>query len=327
MKLQRLVYSVLTITFFVSVGFSIYFFSQARASDARILKADTNNSPIPRYHFALIGEELEHDYWELVGQGAKDTEEEYEIAIEYEGPRRSNPEEQRKLLDMAIKSKVDGIIVQAVNNSFLPLINKAVDQGIPVITIDTDAAKSKRFTYIGTDNYEAGRLAGEELIEQTNGSATVGIVTGSFDNAHHQLRVQGFQDVIEQKSDISIVAIEESSITQVIAEEKAQNMLTKYPDLNALYGTSTHDATGMAEAAESLGRSNDLYIIGFDTLEENLQLLKQNKVDALIEQEPYAMGNRSIDLMMDIMENKEVKDVYHTDTSVVTKADLSVINE
>ncbi len=321
MRNSKLMNIILISCFVIAVSFSIYFYIQSKAFQSKITDA-TSKEQVPTYHFALIGEEMDHDYWRLVGEGAKDMEEKYDVFIEYEGPRRSNPEEQLKLLDIAMKSKVDGIIVQALNDEFLPVINQAVEQGIPVITIDTDAPESKRSTYIGTDNYEAGKLAGKALVEDTGGEATVGIITGSFENAHHQLRVEGFRDVVEQEPGIDIVAIEESNITRVIAEEKAHNMLRDYPDITALYGTSALDGIGMVAAAEFLGVEESLYMIAFDVLPANIALLEQEKVDVLIGQKPYEMGNRSVELMLELMNNQEVKDVYHTNASVVRKEDI-----
>lgn len=322
MTQRKFIYIFLTVCSLVAVSFTIYFYYQSIQNQANIEKRTSSNDSLPTYHFALIGEELNHDYWRLVGDGAKDTEEQYDVVVEYQGPRRSNPIEQLKLLDIAIKTKVDGIIVQALNDDFEPMINQAVDQGIPVITVDTDAPDSARATYIGTDNYAAGQLAAQTLIEDTNGEGKVGIITGSFDTVHHQLRVEGFKDTIEQKKGIEIVAIEESQITRVTAEERTHTMLSAHPEITALYGTSSLDGMGMTTAAESLGVLDDLYIMGFDTLQENIQLLEQEKLDVLIAQEPYEMGYRSIEIMLDILNKEEIQDIYHTEASVVRKADV-----
>ncbi|MFC4402220.1 sugar-binding protein [Gracilibacillus xinjiangensis] len=323
MKRKYIIYLALSVSFILSISFSFYYYTQALKYGQQIDGGKDNQSAIPAYHFALIGEEMDHDYWRLVGEGGKDTEEKYDVFVEYTGPRRSNPEEQLELLDIAIKSKVDGIIVQALNDNFLPMINKAVNEGIPVITIDTDAPDSRRSTYIGTDNYEAGRLAGKTLVEDTNGEATVGIVTGSFDNAHHQLRVQGFREMVKQEEGIKIVAIEESNITRVTAEEKTHQMLKEFPEIDALYGTSALDGVGMAQAMESLHLKNDeMYLIAFDILPENVELMEQGIIDVLIEQKPYEMGYHSIELMLDLMKDKPVKDTYYTDVNVVRVQDL-----
>ncbi|WP_077622624.1 sugar-binding protein [Sediminibacillus massiliensis] len=322
MTRNALIYTVLFIAFLSMITFSFYYYYQLKQDDRRITEAADPGSAPPSYHFALIGEELDHDYWRLVGEGAKQAEAEFDVFVEYEGPQRSNPEEQLKILDKAIKSKVDGIIVQALNDEFTTLIDQAVRQGIPVMTIDTDSPESSRSAYIGTDNYAAGQLAGEALIEDTDGKAVVGIVTGRFNNAHHALRVEGFRDVIEQEEGIEIVAIEESSIDRIGAEEKAYNMMTEHEEITALYGTSALDGIGISEAAESLNRQDDLYVITFDTLEENLELLRQGRIDALVEQQPWIMGHRSIEIMLDILKDKQIEEIHHTDSSIVRKRDL-----
>ncbi|WP_059102594.1 sugar-binding protein [Shouchella shacheensis] len=326
MKRSSIIYVPLLFSFLTTIAFSFFYYYQIQQDNEEIAEAVSSDTSPPDYHFALIGEELDHDYWRLVGKGAKQSETEQEVFVEYGGPQRSNPEEQLRLLDKAIQSKVDGIIIQALNEEFTPLIDQAVGQDIPVMTIDTDSTESSRSAYIGTDNYSAGQLAGEALVADTGGEAIIGIVTGRFNNAHHSLRVEGFRSVVGQKEGIDIVAIEESSIDRIRAEEKAYNMLTNHQEITALYGTSSLDGIGISEAAESLNRQDDLYVITFDTLEENLQLLEQGKIDALVEQQPWEMGHRSVELMIDILNNKQVEEIHHTDSSIIRKRDLPYRN-
>lgn len=303
-------------------GFSLYFYQQSQIDDEKIMAAMTSEDDLPNYHFALIGEEMNHEYWRLVGQGAKTAEVNHDVYVEYGGPERSNPDEQLKLLDMAIKSKVDGIIVQALNEQFTPLINQAVKKGIPVITIDTDSSESMRDVYIGTDNYLAGQLAGKALAEDTKGEATVGIISGSFDNALHELRVKGFTDIVEQFEGINIVAIEESDISRVDAEEKAYRMLNEHTNITAFYGTSSYNGVGIVAAAKSLKKENEMYVITFDAIDENIQLLENGDINAIVEQQPFEMGYRGVEKMLTIIENKPFQDLYHTDLSIIRKSDL-----
>ncbi len=322
MKRISYLYIFLLVLFIVGLAFSFSFYKKADTYDERLTNARPSSS-LPTYHFSLIGEEMDHDYWRLVGDGAKTTESIYDVFVEYDGPNRSNPEEQLELLDMAIKSKVDGIIVQALNEDFTPMINKAVDAGIPVITIDTDSPTSLRSAYIGTDNYAAGQLAGEALVKDTDGEATVGIITGSFDNVHHQLRIEGFKNIVDQIEGIRIVGIDESNITGVEAEEKAYTMLAEHNEITAFYGTSSFDASGIVAAANSLNLQGNLYVIGFDTLDENIDLLKNGEIDVLIEQQPYEMGYRSIEIMLDIIKDRSIEEINHTDATAIRRVDLA----
>ncbi|WP_062052590.1 sugar-binding protein [Bacillus sp. JCM 19034] len=315
-------YWILLSLLVIAIVFSVFFYKLVQDYEHRINDEISIDFTLPTYHFVLIGEEMNHDYWRLVGEGAKQTEDHYDVFVEYKGPSRSNPDEQLKLLDMAIKAKVDGIIVQALNEEFTPLINRAVSEGIPVITIDTDAPDSLREVYIGTDNYVAGQLAGEALIEDTNGYATVGIITGSFENAHHQLRVQGFQDALEDVEGINVVAVEESNITRVEAEEKAYTMLSEHGDITAMIGTSSWDGIGIVAAAKKLNKLDDLYVMTFDPLEENIQLLETGELDAIIEQQPFEMGYKSIEIMLEIIAGNRMEDMFHTDASIIRLGNL-----
>jgi len=324
MKRIRLIYSLLIISFITALGFSIYFYEHVQTINQEMEKVYSPEVTLPKYHFVLIVEEMEHEYWQLIGEGAKDAGQKYDVLVEYIGPERSNTEEQLKLFDKAIKSKVDGIIVQGLNENFTDMINKAERQEIPVVTIDTDSPESMRHAYIGSDNYMAGQLAGKALVEDTNGLATVGIITGSLDNPHHLERLKGFKDVVEQEEDIKIVAVEESKITRVDVEEKAYNILTEHENITAFFGTSSYNGIGIVSAANSLQRENDMYVITFDTIDENMELLKNGDIGAIVEQHPFEMGYLSVEKMIDIMNGKQTKEITHTNSSIIRKTSLDI---
>ncbi|MDQ0253277.1 ribose transport system substrate-binding protein [Evansella vedderi] len=323
MNRNFILYLTLMVSFIGALGFSFYFYMKANYYDYQISEATSTYSSLPNYHFVLISEEVDHEYWRLVEEGAKEAEAVYDVYVEYKGPRNSNPEEQVRLLDMAIAAKVDGIIVQALNDEmFTPLINKAVENGIPVITIDTDVPNSSRMTYIGTDNYQSGQIAGQALIEDTNGEAVVGIIANSFSSIHQQLRIQGFKDAVENIEGIQIVAIEESNNSRVRAAEKADKILGEHEEITAFFGTSALDGLGISTSMKALQRQDDIYILAFDSLKETLDLLEQGKVDAVVAQEPFQMGYQSVERMLAIITGQQVQNVYHTNTSIIRKSDL-----
>ncbi|WP_332634050.1 sugar-binding protein [Halalkalibacter flavus] len=277
---------------------------------------------LPTYHFVLIGEEADNDYWRLVEKGAKEAENYFDVHVEYKGPKRSNIKEHLKLIDMAVASKVDGIITQALTEEeFVPAINRAIESGIPVVTIDTDAPSSDRVAYIGTDNYYSGLLAGKALIEDTEGEVSVGIITGNFNSEHQQLRVQGFKDMIKDIERIKVVAVEESNISRLEAEQKAYQLLRTYEEINAFYGTSALDGIGIV-AAKNKVNVNDLYIIAFDTLDETIKLLEGNEIHAVVVQKPFEMGFKSVEVLMESFIYQPKSIVNHTETKIIRKADL-----
>ncbi|SEN07333.1 sugar-binding protein [Lihuaxuella thermophila] len=312
--------------FFISVSLSVYFGLKALQYDNKLTQLESSSKQT--YHFVLIPEEMDNDYWRLVEEGAREAEKDLNVTLEYSGPVQADIEEHIKKIDMAIASKVDGIITQGLNeNQFKPMINKAIAKGIPVITIDTDAPNSKRIAYVGTDNYLSGFLAGQALIKDTKGKAVVGIITGHFAAEHQRLRVQGFRDAVKNEPGIKIVAIEESNITRIEAAEKAGKILAEHPEVTAFYGTSALDAIGIAQVVERMGIAEDMYIIGFDTLPETLELLKKGTIEATVVQKPYEMGYKAVQLMLDIKNGKTISPVHHTETRVIHKEDLPLKQE
>jgi ribose transport system substrate-binding protein len=316
-------YVIGVLLFLVSCAFSIFYGYKVVTHD---LPSEDRVVDKYKYHFVLVPEELDNDYWRLVEKGAKQAAKEYGVLLEYAGPKQANIDEHLKTIEMSMASKVDGIITQGLSDKqFTPLINRVVER-LPVITIDTDAANSNRMAYIGTDNYYSGFLAGKALIEDTKGQANVAIITGNFYANHQQQRVQGFRDAVKSEEGIKIITVEESGISRVRAAEKAYQILTDYPEVTAFYGTSALDAIGIAQVVEKR-KPGTVYIMGFDTLPETLEYIAEGTIKATVVQEPYEMGYRAIQMMIDLIEGKKVPPVVHTNTRIIRAADLPVSNQ
>ncbi|MFS0863057.1 sugar-binding protein [Fredinandcohnia sp. 179-A 10B2 NHS] len=319
-NLTKVLYSIGVVLFLITFSLTCYYAYQIFHIGEESEPASTE---APRYHFVLVPEELDNDYWRLVESGAKAAAAHNNVILEYMGPTQANLEEHIKTLEMAAASRVDGILTQGLHeDQFTPLINQFVEKGIPVITVDTDATKSKRLSYVGTDNYYSGFIAGQALIKDTGGNANVAIITGSFSTSAQQLRVQGFKDAIKQAEGINIVAIEESNITRVKAAEAANKVLQEHPEVNAFYGTSALDGIGIAQVIEFYNKQDEIYVIAFDTIEDTLDLIEKGTIEATVVQQPYEMGYRAVQMMINHMEGKSVPTTVHTETKVIRKKDL-----
>ncbi|WP_347548731.1 sugar-binding protein [Pseudalkalibacillus hwajinpoensis] len=323
--MARLVYGVGSLL--VILSFSFFVFYSVRAFNITPERSSASYVE-PDYHFVLVTEEMDNDYWRLVEEGARKAAEEYNVALEYTGPKQANLAEHIKTIEMAAAARVDGIMAQGLNQDVSPaLINRVVEKGIPFLTVDTDAPNSKRFAYIGTDNYYAGFLAGQALLKDTEGDVNVGIITGRFDSANQKLRVEGFKDAIQDDERVKVVAIDASQITRIQAAEKTYEMIKEHPEVNAFYGTSALDAIGIVQVLESIGMTDRVYVIGFDVLPETIKLIEEGKLEATVVQKPYEMGFEAVKLMVELKEGKEVSTYHHTLTEVIHLEDINRIND
>jgi ribose transport system substrate-binding protein len=321
-RMKWVIYTGAILFLVVSASVSLYCAVKVYVYDQPIHQLSASSGK-EKYHFVLVPEELDNDYWRLVEKGAKAAAKEAGVILEYVGPKQANMEEHIKIIEKAAASKVDGIMTQGLNEKqFTPIINEIVENNIPVITVDTDAPNSKRTAYIGTDNYYAGFIAGRALATDTGGKANVAIITGSFAASHQQLRVRGFQDAVKNEKGIRMIAIEESNITRVQAAEKAYKILKEHPEVNAFFGTSALDAIGIAKVIEQFHKEEETYIIGFDTLPETIDYMEKGTIEATVVQEPYEMGYRAVKMMVDLLEGKQVPSLNNTETKVIHKGDL-----
>lgn len=316
-----LLFTILSGTLF----FSLYFFVKAVQLDSTFVSPKKVH--IPRYHFVLIPEEMNNPYWEQVRKGAKSAAKKLDVAIEYNGPLQSDIDQHIESMEKAIASKVDGIITPGMSEQLVPVINKAIARNIPVVTIDTDAQKSDRVTYIGTNNFIAGRLAGQTLTKMTTGNVKVAIITGSLTSNSQKQRVAGFKSVVQKHTNINVVAVKASHITRVQAAEQTYEILINHPNVTAFFGTSALDALGISATIQRLGKSEDVYILAFDTLPDTLQLMRKGYIEATIQQKPLQMGVKAVRSLVSVKQGNHVSPVQYTNVQVVLPEDLPLIKK
>jgi ribose transport system substrate-binding protein len=319
-KLRVVIYFFLITAFLVSASLTLHFFLKALHYKTALV-SDSNVNP-KTYHFVLIPEEVRNPYWQMVKKGADVAGKENNAIVEYTGPIQTSISEHIRFIDEAISSKVDGIITQGLSPSQMTsVINKAVQKGIPVITIDTDASNSKRAAYVGTNNYEAGMKAGQALAQATGGKANVAIIIGSEVSANQQERVSGFKAALKAYPHIKVVAIEPSNISRIQAAEKTYDIYKAHPDVNAFFGTSALDGLGIASVTSTKSGTKP-FIIGFDDLSDTLKYIKEGKIDETVAQEPYLMGYKSVQLMVDLMKGKQIPVINNTDITIISIKNL-----
>ncbi len=139
-----------------------------------------NNVLKPRYHFCFIAQNSIDPFGDEVMKGAEKSSKENNVAIEFNAPRFNAPEEELKMLDIAVISNADGIITHVPGGmGFTALIEEAYNRGIPVITLENDDSASKRYAFVGTNSFELGKEAARLMVEATGGRADIAVISNS----------------------------------------------------------------------------------------------------------------------------------------------------
>ena len=125
----------------------------------------------------------------------------------------------------AVAAKPAGILISVSDASVLtPEIDAAIDAGIPVITVDSDAAGSRRLYFIGTNDLDAGRLGGRRIVDKLNGKGNVVFFTIAG-QPNTEERLKGFKDVFAARPGINIVDVVDIKGDTTMAFDRTQQLL------------------------------------------------------------------------------------------------------
>jgi ribose transport system substrate-binding protein len=276
--------------------------------------------------FAIVPKAINNPFYADVENGAKEAAKKFGGQVIYTGPTQADESEQVQILRDLLTRGVSGIAVAPVNaDAVVGAIASASQKHIPVVTFDSDSPTSKRLAYIGTDNVDAGREAGKAF-KSALPKGKIAVVTGTLAAINHQERLRGFHEIVNGSDYKEVPGSPfpcDDDVTKSI--QIIQDTLTRYPDLDGFFfsgGWSTFGApeaykNAMAKKKADIA-SNRFVVVSFDTLPEQLRVLKDGYLTALIGQRPYQMGVQSIDALKAATEGKPVQNV-NTGVDVVTR--------
>lgn len=208
--------------------------------------------------------------------------------------------DQRAVFDQAVVSGIDGIAVSPIEaKAFAPVIDSAIAKGVPVITFDSDADMSKRLAYIGTNNYEAGKKAGEEAVRLLpNGGKYVAFV-GSMSAENARERYRGFTDAIKGHNIEPLQdPFEDRADKTGAAYRNVADAITKYGDrINLFLGIWSYNGPAITAEIQKAGIRNKVKLVCFDGDPQTLAALKAGQIDATVVQKPYEFGRLSVKLL------------------------------
>jgi ribose transport system substrate-binding protein len=238
--------------------------------------------------------------------------------------------EQTRVLDDLIARRVDGIAVSCNDPiACADPINRAVAAGIPVMTWDSDAPASRRFTFLRIDNYAAGRKAGELLATAVGGTGEVAIITGVPGGLNLEERVAGFREVLGDYPQMRIVA--EVATNEDISKgvQGVEEVMQAHPDLAGWFFAgmwplfADRGAMPQWEAATRAGR---LKTVCFDTLPFQLELVRDGYLAALIGQKYWGWGYDSVQILYEHIANQKAFPTFiDTGMDVVTQHNVAAM--
>ena len=248
---------------------------------------------------ALVVKTLNHPFFIDMQKGAEEAAKTAGVELVVQAAEREiDVERQMQIIENLIQRKVDALIIApAGSREIVPVVVEANKAGIPVLVVDTrvdatalKAAGGKTATFIGSDNYEGGKLAGAFMVEKMKGRARIAILEGIPGHETGDQRLRGFRDAIKGAPGMEIVASQPANWERDQGYNVFQNILQAHPDVNALFSANDLMALGALEAIAAAGKTGQITVVGFDALEEARAAVKKGTMAGTVAQDPAQMG-------------------------------------
>jgi ribose transport system substrate-binding protein len=260
------------------------------------------------------------DFWTYVKAGCEKAMKEVpNVSVEVRLVPDGTPAEQTRIFDDLIVKGSDGIAISPLDSANQTAM---IDRGVAktlITTTDSDAATSKRAFYVGTNNVDAGRQAGELIKKAIPGGGKIMIFVGKRDAQNAKERIQGLEEVLKG-SNVSVIDVRTDDTDRVRASQNVADTLVKYPDIAGLVGIWSYNGPAIVNAVKTAGKAGKVKIITFDEEDDTLQGIKDGIVDATVVQNPYEFGHQSVLLMTKKLRGEEVQIPENKQVIVPTRA-------
>lgn len=229
------------------------------------------------------------EFWKIAAAGVRKYESEGKVQVDVKMPPNGTPEEQNQIIENLASQGYDAIAVSAVApNDQVPVLNRVAEK-TALITFDSDAPKSNRLLYIGTNNYEAGRALGGQIVKLLPSGGNMAVFVGSFSADNAAQRFKGIQDAV-QGHNITVVDRREDGTDRAKARSNVEDIVNAHRDLNLVAGLWSYNGPAIAAALESLGKKSDVLAAVFDEEEGTLQGIANGTIACTVVQKPFQFG-------------------------------------
>lgn len=284
-------------------------------------------------HVAVIVKGTNSDFWQYVLIGANNYAIEHpdRVRVTNHGPESDiDMEKQLTILEDVVTSRPDAIVLASTNSdSPIPIVERAMGLGIPVVIIDTKVNTAKVTTFLATDNRKAGNICADMLVEglKKSGKPLTGKV--AFISAYPGIasliaRQEGFVEKIKAIAPgLKILPLRYSGTDIAKGMGTIEDELTANPDIIGFFGDCNIVGSSFSRVVRERNLVNKLTAVSFDSDNEEIQALKDGILYTLVVQDPYAMGYQGVDVALRAIGGEKFPAYIDTGVYAVTKANMS----
>jgi len=284
-----------------------------------------------RYALAVIPKGTTHEFWKSIHAGAVQAAVETGVEIIWKGPLKEDDREaQIAEVENFISRGVDGIVLAPLDDTALrvPVMN-AARSGIPVVIIDSDLKSRDHVSFVATDNYRGGQLAGKRMCELLGHAGRVVMLRYQEGSASTMKREQGFLDAVSECGDIQVVSANQyGGATTETAYRASENLLAPHKtaagglELEGIFCPNESTTFGMLRALQDAKLAGAVRFVGFDSSPKLIAGLRQGHLDGLVVQNPVRMGYLGVLTLVAHLDGETVEQRVDTGVHLATSQNM-----
>jgi len=238
-------------------------------------------------------------FWNIAAAGVHKYEQEAKVQVDIKLPPNGTLDEQNQILQNLSSQGYDAIAVSSIAPSDQTAQLDDIAGRTHLLTFDSDAAKSKRLLYIGTNNYAAGKVLGGEIVKLLPKGGKIAVFVGTFAADNAAQREKGIEDAIAGHG-IEIVDKREDNTDRARARSNVEDIVNARRDLSMVVGLYNYNGSAIAAALEGLGKKGSVLAAVFDEDEGTLDGIAQGSIQVTVVQKPFMFGYLASKWMHDL---------------------------
>jgi len=242
-----------------------------------------------------------------------------------EADGQGKAENQISQVENFVSMGVDAVILNPFDkDGSAPAVIRATEAGIPVVVMNAIVSNlSSANAYVGSDDYEAGRIAAQKIADTLHGTGNIVIIHGAFAHSAELQRTEGIKQILKKYPGIKIVFEQTANWEREKGLSLMENILSMGKEINAVIAQNDEMALGAYKAIEAAGKQTQILVIGIDAIPDALNSVKEGKMIATVFQDARSQGALSVELAQQLISGKKVNHTNHIPFQLVTKENVS----
>ena len=260
-------------------------------------------------YVAVISKGFQHQFWQAVEAGTEKAAEEFGVTVTFEGPEtEAMVDKQVEMVQAALDKKPAAICLAALDTqALLPLLERAQEEGIPVIGFDSGVDSDIPVATAATDNLAAAAEAADKMAELIGGEGQVAVIVHDQTSRTGIDRRDGFTNqMAAEYPNIEIVDIQYGAGDHLKSTDLAKAIIQAHPDLKGFFGANEGSIIGVLNAVTEMGKEGEIVAIGYDASKQQMDAIRSGLEAGAITQDPIGIGYKCVEAAVMALNGEEV---------------------